>query len=377
MKHSLKAPTTSLSSSGTISHSIPSLIGNTLWKLFLGIVKFFSEKALETRRVVIVGAGEYAIDLYRLFNSDKSISYKFLGFFDNNTENNPYKNHIKGDIHSLKGFCLKEEVDEIYFTLPLTEKKLIKDISRFADDNFIYFRMVGNLKEADNEIATSLVLQKRLSQQEILPVAAIRREPLASRFNQKLKRCFDIFFSLVALAFLVPFVFPLIALAIKIESSGPVFFIQQRPGRKNKLFNCFKFRTMRVNNQSELQATKNDSRITKVGAFLRKTSLDELPQFFNVLIGDMSVVGPRPNMVKQLEFYSKLIDNYSFRHFVTPGITGLAQINGFRGETQTLDLMEKRVEYDLKYMEAWSFWMDLKIIFLTVYNIFKGEENAY
>ena len=134
---------------------------------------------------------------------------------------------------------------------------------------------------------------------------------------------------------------------------------------------------MTVNNNTEQQATKNDKRITKVGAFLRKTSLDELPQFINVLLGDMSVVGPRPNMIKQLEYYSTVIDNYSFRHFVTPGITGLAQVNGFRGETQTIELMEKRVAYDIQYMQRWSFWLDIKIIFLTAWNMVKGEENAY
>jgi len=161
------------------------------------------------------------------------------------------------------------------------------------------------------------------------------------------------------------------------DAAGPVFFVQKRPGKKNRLFGCYKFRSMRVNGSAEVQATKGDSRITKTGAFLRKTSLDELPQFFNVLLGDMSVVGPRPNMMKQLEEYSKTIDNYQFRHFVTPGITGYAQVSGFRGETREHSMMEKRVKYDVMYMEKWSLFFDIKIIFLTVWNAVRGEENAY
>jgi putative colanic acid biosynthesis UDP-glucose lipid carrier transferase len=205
----------------------------------------------------------------------------------------------------------------------------------------------------------------------------LRREPLQSLFNRVLKRAFDIGFALTVICTIFPFVFPLIILAIKLESPGPIFFIQKRPGRRNKLFNCIKFRTMRVNNQTELQATKNDPRITKTGAFLRKTNLDELPQFFNVLFGDMSVVGPRPNLVSQLEMYSKWISKYPVRHFILPGITGYAQVNGFRGETKQPELMEKRVEYDILYMENWSFALDLKIIFLTVWNMIRGEKNAY
>jgi putative colanic acid biosynthesis UDP-glucose lipid carrier transferase len=192
-----------------------------------------------------------------------------------------------------------------------------------------------------------------------------------------MKCSFDVAFSLLALTFLIPFVFPLIALAIRLGSRGSIFFVQNRPGKRNQLFPCIKFRSMRANTESEKQASKNDMRITRVGAFLRETSLDELPQFINVLLGQMSVVGPRPNMVKQLEYYDQVLDQYSVRHFITPGITGWAQVNGYRGETHTDDLMQKRVDLDLEYMQKWSFGLDLKIIFLTVYNIFKGEKMAY
>ncbi len=162
------------------------------------------------------------------------------------------------------------------------------------------------------------------------------------------------------------------------ESKGPVLFKQKRSGRSNEPFYCLKFRSMTVNENADmLQATKNDKRVTKVGAFLRKTSLDELPQFINVLIGNMSVIGPRPHMLSHTEQYSALIDKFMVRHFLKPGITGWAQVNGHRGETRTTDDMAKRVEADVWYLEHWSFLLDMKIMFLTVYNILKGEKNAY
>jgi putative colanic acid biosynthesis UDP-glucose lipid carrier transferase len=179
------------------------------------------------------------------------------------------------------------------------------------------------------------------------------------------------------LFFLSITVFPAIAVAIRVSSKGPIFFKQLRPGKKNKLFWCYKFRTMTVNNDTEKQATKDDNRITKVGAFLRKTSLDELPQFFNVLKGDMSVVGPRPNLVSHLQKYPTHIKEYALRHWVTPGITGFAQVSGYRGETRELIQMQKRVDYDLQYIENWSLTFDLEIIGLTILNLVRGEKEAY
>ena len=346
-----------------------SALSKNLQGIFSSLVQTLTP--VKTRKVVVVGTSKFGLELSRFFTSHKNAGFKFMGFFDKDTQNTSL--NVKGDIQALKAYCLKEGINEIYFTRPLTEKKLIAELSDFADKNFIYFRMAApsaQVEQKAKEVATYYY--------DNVPVMAVRKEPLASRFNQIVKRTFDIVFSLMVLAVLIPFVFPIIALAIKLESRGPIFFMQKRPGKKNELFSCFKFRSMTAgHNSTEVQATKNDARITKVGAFLRKTSLDELPQFINVLMGDMSVVGPRPNMVSQLEYYSQYIDNYSFRHFVTPGITGLAQVNGFRGETQTLDLMEKRVEFDVQYIEKWSLWFDIKIVFLTFWNIVKGEKNAY
>jgi putative colanic acid biosynthesis UDP-glucose lipid carrier transferase len=195
--------------------------------------------------------------------------------------------------------------------------------------------------------------------------------------NVWLKRLFDIAFSLLVILTIFPFLFPVIAIAIKIDSEGPVFFKQPRRGKKNMLFDCYKFRTMYIHGVSERQATKDDPRITRVGRFLRKTNLDEVPQFINVLMGNMSVVGPRPHINSQLEQYGEAIKKYKVRHFVTPGITGYAQVNGYRGETKEVRLMEKRVEYDVIYMENWSLSLDIKIIFLTVWNMIRGEKSAY
>jgi lipopolysaccharide/colanic/teichoic acid biosynthesis glycosyltransferase len=182
------------------------------------------------------------------------------------------------------------------------------------------------------------------------------------------KRLFDILFSTFVIVFIFTWLFPIIALLIKLSSKGPVFFIQERTGVNNKTFMCIKFRSMQVNAEAnETQTTYNDPRKTAIGHFLRCTNLDELPQFINVFLGNMSVVGPRPHMIKHTIEYSKLIDYYLIRHFVKPGITGYAQVNGYRGETKQVIQMEKRVKYDRKYIEKWSLIWDLKIIWLTLF----------
>jgi exopolysaccharide biosynthesis polyprenyl glycosylphosphotransferase len=211
-----------------------------------------------------------------------------------------------------------------------------------------------------------------------IPVISFRQEPLENVLNRFLKRSFDILFSLFVIIFILSWLVPILAIIIKLESKGPLFFVQMRSGKDNAAFKCYKFRSMRVNNDSDKkQASRQDARITKVGAFIRKTNIDELPQFFNVLIGDMSIVGPRPHMLSHTEEYSKLISKFMVRHFLKPGITGWAQVSGYRGETRTIDAMERRVEADVWYLENWSFLLDLKIIFLTMWNTFKGEENAF
>jgi lipopolysaccharide/colanic/teichoic acid biosynthesis glycosyltransferase len=196
--------------------------------------------------------------------------------------------------------------------------------------------------------------------------------------NRSVKRIFDILFSSLVIITVLSWLFPLIGLLIKWESKGPILFIQKRHGRGNKFFPCWKFRTMVVNNEADSkQATKNDARITKVGAFLRKTSLDEVPQFFNVFLGNMSVVGPRPHPIKLNEEYSPKIDRFIQRHAVKPGVTGLAQAKGYRGETSLFSDMYGRVKLDRFYVRKWSLFFDVQIIFLTIYSIIWKNENAY
>jgi exopolysaccharide biosynthesis polyprenyl glycosylphosphotransferase len=211
-----------------------------------------------------------------------------------------------------------------------------------------------------------------------LPVISFRREPLQNEMNAAVKRMFDVVFASVILFGICSWLFPLIAFLIKLDSRGPVFFLQKRSGRAGKDFQCLKFRTMVVNDEADTrQATRNDDRITRLGRFLRETNIDELPQFINVLLGDMSVVGPRPHMLKHTQEYSKTISNYMLRHLIKPGVTGLAQAKGYRGQTDDNYSMKNRVRVDILYIERWTFLLDIKVIWLTVLNMFQGEDNAY
>ncbi|AOW08698.1 hypothetical protein EM308_03830 [Flavobacterium gilvum] len=213
---------------------------------------------------------------------------------------------------------------------------------------------------------------------DYIPVISQRTISLGDWFNKIIKRSFDIVFSLVIIIGLLSWLIPILGIIIKWNSDGPVFFIQKRNGLNNREFKCFKFRSMQVNELADIeQVSKNDKRITRVGRFIRKTSIDELPQFFNVLLGDMSVVGPRPHMVSHTNLYAERIDKFMVRHFIKPGITGLAQTKGFRGEIETDKDIINRVRYDLFYIEKWSLLLDFKIIFNTIFNTLKGDKKAY
>jgi exopolysaccharide biosynthesis polyprenyl glycosylphosphotransferase len=204
------------------------------------------------------------------------------------------------------------------------------------------------------------------------------RSPLENYVNRLLKRVFDVTVSLLVILGVFTWLFPIVIIAIKATSKGPIFFKQKRSGINNSIFWVYKFRTMKLNrNSDKVQATKFDPRITKFGAFMRRTNIDEFPQFFNVLLGNMSIVGPRPHMLRHTEQYSELIDEYLERHYILPGITGWAQVHGYRGETRKLDQMQKRVEFDIWYAENWSFLLDIRIMFLTTKKIIMGDDNAY
>lgn len=353
---------------------LSSIIVIALLKVILLVsYRYYRNLDKNRKKVVVIGYTAPGKSLYDFFVKNQTLAYKFMGFFANNIiPNREHEHLIKGGLASVKAYCIRENIDEIFYALP-NNIDYVRDLAKFADDNYIYFGLVQDVGGLpDNRVDTHLYDNGKI------PILTPRREPLRFFFNRQVKRAFDVAFSSLVILLLFPLVVPLIALLIKLDSPGPVFFRQLRSGKNGKPFWCYKFRTMSVNQESDTkQAEKNDRRITKVGAILRKTSLDELPQFFNVLIGNMSVVGPRPHMLKHTEEYSAIIENFKVRHFINSGITGYAQVNGYRGETKDNLLMEKRVQYDTWYLENWSLSLDLKIIFLTVWNAFRGEENAY
>ncbi len=287
---------------------------------FRSILELYRKSGENVRKVVLVGSHENMQELYHSMTDDPTSGYRVLGYFEDFPSDRYPMNNVRN--------YLKRRM---------------------------YFEMLGNV-----------------------PVLSIRREPLELLENRMMKRGFDIICSLLFLCTLFPIIYIIVGLAIKISSPGPVFFKQKRSGEDGREFWCYKFRSMRVNAQCDtLQATEHDPRKTRIGDLIRKTNVDELPQFINVLKGDMSLVGPRPHMLKHTEEYSHLINKYMVRHFVKPGITGWAQVTGFRGETKELWQMEGRVQRDIWYIEHWTFLLDLYIVYKTVYNVIRGDKEAY
>ena len=343
-----------------------------LWRVFAReALKYYRSSGRNYVRVIIIGAGKNGLTLHSEMKKNNTYGFHIYGFFDDNRILKKTLPNYLGMTHEIEDFIKENDVDEIYCTLPNSQDEKIMRIFNFAEKNMIRFYIVPEF---------SRYVKKRLKLESIesLPVMAVRTEPLQAIHNQIIKRIFDILFSLTFLISIFPFIYLILGILIKISSPGPIFFKQKRTGIYGKEFKCYKFRSMEVNKLSnEKQAEKNDPRTTKIGQFLRRSNLDEIPQFYNVLRGDMSVVGPRPHMLKHTELYSIIIDKYMVRHLIKPGITGWAQVNGYRGETKTMEQMEGRVMHDVWYLENWSFLLDLKIVLVTLLNMFKGEENAY
>jgi Undecaprenyl-phosphate glucose phosphotransferase len=344
----------------------------SLWKIvFLTIRMGDRKQLLDPRNVIIIGGGRIGTDLFNFFEQNPDRGYKITGFFDDDPDRVPDKSLYLGNTSECISYVVENKVDEMFCTLSSAEGEKIERLMLDCDKNLIRFKFIPDYYNYG-------VKPTLIQSFGHIPVISVRPEPLENMFNRMFKRLFDIAFSLFIIFFVLTWLFPILALIILIESRGPVLFIQVRSGRDNHPFKCYKFRSMRVNNESDRkQASRNDKRITKVGAFIRRTSIDELPQFFNVLIGNMSVVGPRPHMISHTEQYAKLIDTFMVRHFLKPGITGWAQIKGLRGETNTTEAMMERVEADVWYLENWSFLLDLKIIFLTIWNSIRGDKNAF
>jgi len=343
------------------------------WRyLSIKLIKLYRKSGYNYRRVVIVGGGEVAQQLNDYFNSDDVLGVRLLGVFSDSDFSFEIKDSVKtGTLDSLEQFALKNYIDEIFYTMPLTYTKKIKGLVDFCDKYMIRFKVVPDFRG---------FIFKRVNIDFFndVPVITLREEPLTDFINRFTKRVFDLIFSLLTIFFVLSWLYPIIAVLIKLTSKGPVLFKQSRSGVNNEEFLCYKFRSMTMSAEADTkQATKGDVRITKIGAFLRKSSLDEFPQFFNVFMGDMSIVGPRPHMLKHTEEYSELIQKYMVRQLVKPGITGAAQVKGYRGETKELEDMEGRVRLDVWYIENWSLSLDINIIFHTVWNAFKGDEKAY
>ena len=350
---------------------IVSLAGFLGWRL---VFRHFKHKryrqGINLRRVAIIGLTESGEALHEQIEKHPEMGLQCLGFYDDRSPDRlSSSRELLGSINDALAQAQQHNIDKLYICLPMSAEKRITQIIQSLGDSTVDLLLVPNF------------LMKNLMQANIgsvgnIDTISVFESPL-SGMREFYKRSFDIIFSTAALIGLMPVLLG-IAMAIKLTSPGPILFRQDRYGLDGKAIGVYKFRSMRVMENSDVvvQATKNDSRITPIGSFLRRTSLDELPQFFNVLIGDMSVVGPRPHAVAHNEEYRKSIDYYMLRHKVRPGITGWAQINGWRGETDTLEKMQKRIEYDLDYIRNWSLILDIKIVFLTV---FKGfiNKNAY
>ena len=347
------------------------LLISVWWLLSRRILKRFRRMGFNFKRVVIIGTGPTGRMVARELASDAGYGYRLMGLFDDDEHAlEQIQGEFTAPLAEVEEFVRLNKIDIIYYTISAENDETIRRMMLVADEagaEFVYVPKYHKIIQGQFHIASI----------GSMPAMTHILSPLHSMPNKIVKRALDLCISL-PFCLMSPLIFVPIAIGIKLTSPGPVFFKQKRTGIFGSEFVCYKFRTMKVNDEADsLQATADDPRKTKFGDFLRRSSLDELPQFFNVLLGSMSVVGPRPHMISHTEEYSALIDRYMVRHAVKPGITGWAQVNGYRGATKQLWQMEKRVEHDVWYIRNWNFFLDLKIIFLTMFNSIRGEKNAY
>jgi putative colanic acid biosynthesis UDP-glucose lipid carrier transferase len=342
------------------------LISISKFVLFFLLRRYRTITGSNFRNVVIIGYTPETIRLRKLFEARNDFGYHFFGFFSNKKDNV----EIKGKLEKLKSFVIENEIDEIYCSLKEVSSAQLNKIIAFAEENKKTIKFIPDLKNVFSK-------NVHIDYYDSFPVFSLKKTVLNDPTIKVLKRLFDIVFSIIVIIGLLSWLMPLLAILIKLESKGPVFFRQGRPGIDENEFYCYKFRSMKINEMTETEASKNDPRVTRIGRLMRKTSIDEMPQFFNVLLGDMSVVGPRPHLWSQNLSYASKITKYPVRHCVKPGITGLAQVSGFRGEIQKERDMINRIKFDIFYIENWSLTLDLRIIYQTVVNMCKGEEKAY
>ena len=316
------------------------------------------------RRVVILGLNQKTDQLRKFFEENPEYGYVLLKTFDLNGAS-------KTPIEECLAFIEQNNIDEIYTSVAQLDNQHLNQLVDYADNNLKILKFLPDNKD---------VYSKRLdfTYYGYLPIISMRKIPIDEPFNKFIKRSFDVVLSIFVIVAILSWLTPLLGLIIKLESKGPIFFKQKRNGLDYKEFYCYKFRSMRPNADAHLyQISKNDPRVTRIGRIIRKTSMDELPQFINVLKGDMSAVGPRPHMVSHTHMYAEKIDKFMVRHFIKPGITGLAQVSGFRVEVEDDNHIINRVKYDIFYLENWSLLLDMKIVFQTIFNALRGEDKAY
>lgn len=340
------------------------------FKLFIFYaIRIYRSKGNNYRKVIVLGSDASTKKVIQTLNKDKGLGYRYLGFFSDSIKNNKL---YLGSIKSSFRYILSNEVDEIFCSLSELKELELRKIIKFANKNNLILKLIPNPKELYSKDLNTEYFGNSL------PILNVKKLPLEVFENRMFKRLFDIIFSLFICLFIFSWLFPIIILIIRLESRGASIFKQKREGINGEEFVCFKFRSMYKSKLFDSGHTKKkDARVTRVGYFLRKTSIDEFPQFINVLLGQMSVVGPRPHMnVHSLKF-DREVTNYMKRKSVKPGITGLAQISGYRGEIQKKSDIENRVRLDVFYIENWSFLLDVKIIVKTIVSVFLGEEKAY
>ena len=326
------------------------------------------------RKLIIIGSGQTAIDFSKLIEQNPNFGYNFIGFIDNINDNNKPEKYL-GGFNNLERLIISLGIEEVVIAVPSSEYGNLNGIISVCERNAVRAHIIPDFSQ---------FLSKKflLNMVEDFPVITMRNEPLLEFQSRFIKRSFDITFSLLASVLILSWLTPLLALLIKMSSPGPIFFLQKRIGLKNKEFNCYKFRSMYFVNQKEKfdPAKKNDSRITRIGNLLRKTNLDELPQIWNVLKGDMSIVGPRPHAIKYNEEYLKYFEAIKLRHLVKPGLTGWAQVHGLRGDVtdpeENKKRTVKRIEHDLWYIENWSFGLDIQIVLLTIWHMSRGKNTG-
>jgi putative colanic acid biosysnthesis UDP-glucose lipid carrier transferase len=330
------------------------------------VLKKYRSKGYNFRNAIILGKTEIGQKLANVLNRRKDFGIRFMGYIDFNHE----ITKSRDSLYSFFEDFLTKEVDIIYIN-EMTDSHVIKKLIDFADEHYIKVKVIpGDALQLEQNLSFS-----RYGELFVINVNEI---PLDNLFNRFLKRAFDVFFSLLVTVFILSWLIPLVGLLIKLESKGPIFFIQERNGVNNKVFKCLKFRSMTPNDYADYQqAVKNDPRVTRIGTFLRRYSLDEMPQFLNVLMGNMSIVGPRPHTVPMNKVFKTQIEKYNSRHQIKPGITGLAQVKGFRGEIENPFQIRSRFKLDYFYIKNWSIWLDLKICFGTFHELIINRENAY